>query len=589
MSEMGRKARPFGLQYLTPAQVALMLPVIIGIVCQITAETISLEPSEAQPHLAQAILLSQTMNFRWSVAVVFFVFFPLLFWHVMLHAKAVARAIEGELKKQQRANQDVWEVKASAAIRFSTMGALLLHHGLWMAYLYIMVGAELAHHEHHVQYILYLPLIAILTVWLMPVILRSLAVGTVRRKQNGTGAYVEHLQRYILGILFVQVVGCTVFILQMARTPLTLAHKDAQMPDAGDHPMPDHGRCRTQINASYVATHCTVRALADTRLIHEHSGFMTGVSIRDAAFAYTRHVQQGGEFVCVEPSTPPFRSLFDACRTREASFIAFRWSMDWLCVSISLLCFLIAHVTIPGLDARVTWTNIYSRGSRTLKIAACFIQVSVFVAVLQALDGLTSFLGPDVRGDYVLAPTIFFALPTLVMLCVEFLAKRFRTLHELTPKQKKDLEASKAALAAEDARDVRSFWFVSAKVLRELDGKVFEDLPQSTLPRMQELRKHHKELGLGDKSPLKKMEISRAEAYKQASLVKTHLVISHRWLEPSSPDVGGIQLQRIQDHLIKNPQLEWVWYDCKRSAQQCTRRSVRSPLPLCAAAAHSVL
>ena len=553
-----RKARPLGLQYLTPAQIALMLPVTIGIICEIVAHNIKLEPSEAQPHLAQAIKLSEAMNLRWALIDVLLAFFPLLFWHVMLHAKAVARAIESELKKQQRANEDVWEVQASAAIRFSTMGALLLHFSLWIAFLYIMYGFELAmrsaSYETTPVDVFYMSIIAIISVWLFPVIMRTLAVGTVRRERANTGAYVERLQRLILAVLFAQVVGLTVFIFQMASTPLSLAHIDEQMPD--------RGRCRRDVNASYVAAHCTIRPAADTKLIYEHGGFMTGISIRDAALAYTRHVQQGGEFVCTEPSTLPFRSLFDACRMRDASYIAKRYAMDWLGVSIMFMCFMIAHVSIPGLDARVTWANIYSRGSFSLKIAACCINLNAFVAVLQALDGLTSLLGPGIDPDYVLAPTFLFAGPALVLLCVEFLAKRFRSLHELTPPQKKELQASKAALAAEESRGVRSFWFVSAKFLRECNAA---GLRHNTLPRMQELRKRHKELGLWDECPLRRIEISRAEAYSQSSLVQTHLIISHRWLEPSSPDVGGEQLRKIQDHLKEHPEIEWVWYDCKRS------------------------
>ena len=77
-----------------------------------------------------------------------------------------------------------------------------------------------------------------------------------------------------------------------------------------------------------------------------------------------------------------------------------------------------------------------------------------------------------------------------------------------------------------------------------------------------ELRERYEELNLGDESPLKKMEISRTKAYQQSDLVKTHLVVSHRWLEPTTPDVGGEQLRRIREHLVANPQFEWVWYDC---------------------------
>jgi len=48
-------------------------------------------------------------------------------------------------------------------------------------------------------------------------------------------------------------------------------------------------------------------------------------------------------------------------------------------------------------------------------------------------------------------------------------------------------------------------------------------------------------------------------------LMKRHngkaVFVSHRWMTPGLPDIGGRQLMMIKDYLKKNPEVECVWYD----------------------------
>lgn len=43
--------------------------------------------------------------------------------------------------------------------------------------------------------------------------------------------------------------------------------------------------------------------------------------------------------------------------------------------------------------------------------------------------------------------------------------------------------------------------------------------------------------------------------------VDEHLVISHRWETPDQPDITGVQLASIREHLKQHSQVRWVWYD----------------------------
>jgi len=44
--------------------------------------------------------------------------------------------------------------------------------------------------------------------------------------------------------------------------------------------------------------------------------------------------------------------------------------------------------------------------------------------------------------------------------------------------------------------------------------------------------------------------------------VRTHCVVSHRWLSPLAPDdAEGSQLQAVQSHVRAHPEIEWVWFD----------------------------
>ena len=535
-----------GFRYFTPAQGALMIPLTLGIIFQIMTFNISYEPSARQPHLTEAILLSDTANVLQPISMQILAFGTLMIWHILLHAKAVAHSIGGQLKKQQRAEQDLWAVKAAAAIRISSLGAMGVHGLLWVTYLLLAVVASLDGNTFGGVEVFNLVIVAAVCIWIGPMGMKSLAIGTVRRERENTAAFVDKLQQTILAIAALQMVGFVWFAFQMANMPLTLGVTDTRLPT--------RDKCERDINSTYTAAHCTLRA--DTAITFE--GFTAGLSIRDRAIAYTERVQRGGEFVCIDPSSPPFRSLFDACRMRGAAVMVYRQATgDWTCASVTLDLFLAFNLMIRGLDARLTWANIFSRGSANIKLAAASMLLACFVAVVQVLDGLTSFIHPDTSYEIILYCGLLPMLFSMVLLNIEFIIKRFRTLQDLTPKQKKALDEAKACVDEETSKGVRGFWFVDAEYLRTGDLTLLQN---KTPPRMQDLRDRFAELGL-KKSPLKRIVVSHKEAYQQSPLVHTHLIVSHRWLGPTFPDVTGEQMYRIREHLLTHRDIQWVWYD----------------------------
>ena len=50
--------------------------------------------------------------------------------------------------------------------------------------------------------------------------------------------------------------------------------------------------------------------------------------------------------------------------------------------------------------------------------------------------------------------------------------------------------------------------------------------------------------------------------------IKDVLFVSHRWEEPSRPDVNGVQLLAIKEYLEKHPEIKWVWSDYSSMPQK---------------------
>ena len=107
----------------------------------------------------------------------------------------------------------------------------------------------------------------------------------------------------------------------------------------------------------------------------------------------------------------------------------------------------------------------------------------------------------------------------------------------------KDEEAS-ARVAREEAEDECTFSFVTAAAVLESTG--------TALPACQELAKQE--------GALVQHTLSMGEAYRNKYRGKW-LAISHRWETPSQPDPEGEQLKAVKEYLMKNPEVELVWYD----------------------------
>ena len=76
---------------------------------------------------------------------------------------------------------------------------------------------------------------------------------------------------------------------------------------------------------------------------------------------------------------------------------------------------------------------------------------------------------------------------------------------------------------------------------------------QSTsLPCMQQLR---------DSQQLVKLSIDIASAFCGDGPITKVLFVSHRWETPEAPDLQGVQLKEVQQHLKENQDLKFVWFD----------------------------
>ena len=86
------------------------------------------------------------------------------------------------------------------------------------------------------------------------------------------------------------------------------------------------------------------------------------------------------------------------------------------------------------------------------------------------------------------------------------------------------------------------FWFLSASHLLESE--------ETPLPSFQDLQK---------RGWLTEKEISHKESY-QGIYASAHLAVSHRWFDPQAPDMDGMQLKEIRNHLRRNTDIKWVWF-----------------------------
>ena len=50
------------------------------------------------------------------------------------------------------------------------------------------------------------------------------------------------------------------------------------------------------------------------------------------------------------------------------------------------------------------------------------------------------------------------------------------------------------------------------------------------------------------------------EAYRNG-YARTLLSVSHRWEDPSQPDVAGAQMREVRQYLLEHEEIEGVWYD----------------------------
>ena len=197
----------------------------------------------------------------------------------------------------------------------------------------------------------------------------------------------------------------------------------------------------------------------------------------------------------------------------------------------------------------------------------CIGQAIFFLATIGIIQmcNIRAGIGVGGLGDMAFYGIIFGALLVLSSLSLLIFQLRHRSLYaqEITPEEVAAREAVADMVKEEKAGDLCSFWFVSAKHIRESKT--------TTLPRFQELRTQPGQ-------PLQRIRVTKADAFGQQTLTSKFLAVSHRWLDPIEPDVGGEQMFVLKQHLNKpeNASIEWVWYDVRARQQQ----TPNSPQPL---------
>lgn len=172
-----------------------------------------------------------------------------------------------------------------------------------------------------------------------------------------------------------------------------------------------------------------------------------------------------------------------------------------------------------------------------------------------AVSNIRAGVGEGNLGDKVYYLVVLGSALVMVSAVLLIFQLRHRALYsnELSKEQRDARDTVIKDIEVENAKDSCSFWFVSADYIRQS--------PELTLPRFQLLSKQPGE-------PLKRISILKADAYSQSKLRKEFLTISHRWLDPVKPDVGGEQMRALKQHLAKeeNKSIQWVWYDVRARA-----------------------
>ena len=326
------------------------------------------------------------------------------------------------------------------------------------------------------------------------------------------------------------------------------------------------GICAEQFNATYIARNCVTEIRTDTVGLFSASGW------HGDAFLGTKAANLGiPRLTCTDPAAipglPSYGSLYDACVD------------SWLSEEIVLMSTLNSGVTglllgtyvykeaVHGLDDTLTAKNFISitlgSDQRRAGVWKPFVGRLFLCSVILMAVGVLILVVSNVSAIVftVMRTTAYSQFLTIFQVvgigsqCVSFIClfaiyrHRRAYKNEMTPQERADLDEAKARVAQEEDGGICSFYFVPAAYIRESR--------ETTLPRLQDLQK----TGCN----IKRINISREQAYSQTALPKKYLVISHRWLDPNEPDKGGEQMRKIKEHLNKdeNAGIEWVWYDCK--------------------------
>jgi len=209
-------------------------------------------------------------------------------------------------------------------------------------------------------------------------------------------------------------------------------------------------------------------------------------------------------------------------------------------------------------------------------------ELTIFVDAIDIAPTLVEAGGDPYAGRVMNA--VLGGMAAVFLIAIALIAWRLRAKRVRIVKAKAEAAKAKAEAQAEaEAAGVRaacdaeakakecSFWWVSAKALRESEDK--------TLPNLQDLRKR------GD-GFVEKRKVTRRDSVAGAYATK-YLTISHRWLGGfgQPPDPTGTQLKAVRTYLLSHPDIEWVWFEC---VSHCNSNSSLVCL-LCAPFVHAYL
>jgi len=171
----------------------------------------------------------------------------------------------------------------------------------------------------------------------------------------------------------------------------------------------------------------------------------------------------------------------------------------------------------------------------------------------------------------------YFCVAFLATLChflCHFLCgccRQFRHRMQVEQAIRKDQAApKKVEQAIEELRwhsDER--WADDAPFFYFIPRKVVLDCRTRSLPPMQTLR---------NVGHLKKIRIPLGDAFHGVGIINHILFVSHRWEEPSRPDVDGVQLEAIKMYLEAHPDIKWVWFDYSSMPQSNYGIDDRTPM-----------